>query len=216
MEWLAALFIVTGAWVWFWAAVCFVLVLGFSENDKNFWAFVSVGAFLALMHHSEVFSIFADPLTVAMWAGAYFFAGAGWSIVKWFLFTNKEGEKFGALKLQYLAKVNKANNLDTQLEVDIKTKIPDELIVNFNKFLLEKYYRYRHQNPDYDERTLEGVIPSAMQNKEKIVTWILWWPTSAFWTILNDPLVRLANWIYSKFQGLYKKIAYRAFAKYGV
>ena len=215
MEWLAAFFVVTGAWVWFWATVCFVLVLAFSENDKNFWAFISVGAFIALMHHSGVFSIFADPLTVAMWAGAYFLAGATWSVIKWFSFVNKEADRFGELKLQYINKVNKANNLEQQLVADIKTKIPDELIVNFNTFLLEKYYRYR-QIADYDDRTLAGVIPSAMQNKEKIVAWILWWPTSAFWTILNDPLVRFANWIYNKFQGLYKKIAHRAFAKFGV
>jgi hypothetical protein len=215
MEWLAAFFVVTGAWVWFWATVCFVLVLAFSENDKNFWAFVSVAGFIALMHHSEVFSIFADPFTVAMWAGAYFVAGATWSVIKWFSFVNKEADKFGELKLQYINKVNKANDLENQLEANIKTKIPEELIVNFNRFLADNYHRYR-MNPDYDERTLAGIIPSAMQNKEKIVAWILWWPTSAFWTILNDPLVRFANWIYSKFQGLYKKIAHRAFAKFGV
>lgn len=215
MEWLAALFIVTGMWVWFWAAVCFFVVLAFSENEKNFFAFVTVGAFIALMHHSEVFSIFVDPLTALTWLAVYFLAGSGWSIVKWFSFTRKEGERFGELKLEYLTILNKHNDLDKQFEVDIKTVIPEELIFTFNKFLTEKYYRYR-LNPDYDERTLAGVIPSALQNKERLVTWILWWPTSAFWTILNDPLIRFANWIYGRFQGLYKKIAHRNFAKYGV
>jgi len=212
IETLSAFFIITGMWVWFWAAVCFALVLAFSENEKNFFAFLTVGIFVALMHHSGVISIFADPLSLLGWGIAYFIIGGIWSFIKWFSFVNKKAEQFGESKIKYIEGLNKKLELDEQLTVDVKTKVPDELIGDFNKFLADDYYGYRR----YDERTLDGIIPSATENKERIVTWILWWPTSAFWTLLNDPLVRLANWMYSKFQGMYKKIANRAFAKFGV
>lgn len=216
MEWLAALFIVTGMWVWFWAAVCFILVLAFSENEQNLFAFITVGAFIALMHHSAVFSIFMNPLTILMWAAIYFAAGGAWSFVKWFSYVTKRAEEFGEWKVKWIESFNKNKDVDERMEVNIKTRIPTKEIPNFNRYLESKYYTYKakHQNKDND--TLDSVMPSAMENKERIVTWILWWPTSAFWTLLNDPLVRFANWMYSRFQGMYKRIAYRAFAKFEV
>ena len=56
IEWLAAFFVITGMWVWFWAAVCFVIVLVFAENERNLFAFITVAAFIALMHHSGIIS----------------------------------------------------------------------------------------------------------------------------------------------------------------
>ena len=37
-----------------------------------------------------------------------------------------------------------------------------------------------------------------------------------FWTMLNDPLVRFAEWMYDKFGNLYSKIAKSVFGKVGV
>jgi len=220
IEWLAAALIITaGVWVWIWAAVCFVLVLAFAENEKNFFAFLTVGIFMGIMYHSGiVVTIFNDPIALIGYFVVYFVVGGGWSFVKWFSFINKKADAFGELKLEFIKRCNRQigkNEIadDEKLEVNTKTKLPVHFIPAFNTFLRERYFidgsRY-----DYDEDKLDGVIPSAQNHKEKIVTWILWWPTSAFWTILNDPLVKLANWMYGRFQGLYKKIAFRAFAKF--
>lgn len=220
IEWLAAALIITGVWVWIWAAVCFVLVLAFAENEKNFFAFLTVAIFMGIMYHSGiVVTLFNDPVALIGYFAAYFVVGGVWSFVKWFSFINKKADDFGELKLEFIKRCNKRgkNEIaeDEKLEVDTKTKLPTHYIPTFNKFLRERYFIVGWQH-DYDEDTLDSVIPSAQNHKEKIVTWILWWPTSAFWTILNDPLVKLANWMYDRFQGLYKKIANRAFAKFEI
>lgn len=220
IDWLAAALIISaGIWVWIWAVVCFILVLAFSENEKNFWAFVTVTAFVALMQYSGHIEIFNNPLAWVGWGVVYFVAGGVWSFVKWQFFLNEKAEAFGEAKLKWLRKYNRSGDRlpEEELDVDIKTKIPPNLISTFNKFLSDEYYHYRF-NPrgDYGDNTLDGVIPSAKDNKEKLVTWILWWPTSFVWTMLNDPLVKFANWMYSKFQSLYTKMAKRSFAKFDI
>jgi len=216
-----AFFIVSSIWaVWFWGIVAFALVCAFAENEKNFWAFVTVGAFIGLMQYSNIISIFAHPLNLLMYLTAYYVIGAGWSVIKWFSFIHKRADVFKEVKLYFIEHIyNKAEGVE-KLAVDVKTQIPKEAIKQFNKRLKEDYcgeYRsqFSYSYDDHDTST-KWVIPQAKNFKSKIVTWILWWPTSMFWTILNDPLVRLANWVYDRFQGIYAKIANRAFRSFGV
>lgn len=216
-EWLAAALIISGLWIWVWGIACFVLVLAFSENEKNFWAFVSIGVFIALMQHSEIISIFSNPLILLGWGLAYFVIGGLWSFIKWFSFINRKAEKFGELKLKFIKSLNERNiksNVSNfePLVVDVKTKIPEALNDNFQKYLST----FGMGCSSITDGGKLDVIPSAQRHKEKIVMWILWWPTSAVWTILNDPLLRLAEWMHKRFQGFYKKIAEKTFAKYGV
>jgi len=226
MEWLAALLMFTGAWIWIWSAVFFFVSMAFSENDKNFFAFVSLGAFMALMYNAGQITLSLDPMTLAMYFVMYFAAGGIWSFLKWASFVNKAADRFGEIKIKFIEKINRdqpyytdivnadqdAEPLILPLESSIKTTIPKGLQDKFLKHIEDNVPYTTHQY--IRSEGIKSIIPSAMTHKERIVTWILWWPTSAFWTILNDPLVRLANWMYSKFQGLYKRIANRAFAKY--
>lgn len=50
-------------------------------------------------------------------------------------------------------------------------------------------------------------IPLAKDNKSRIVLWISYWPWSAFWTLLNDPIRKFFNLIYVKISKLYQKIS---------
>lgn len=238
IEWFSALFFITGAWVWVWSAVVFVLILILSEHEYNWWSFAIVVGFIAVMQHSGVVSLFEHPLKTVLFFGLYFAIGSGWSLIKWFSFLHHRADDFAREKLDWLDTRNRKvkhyqENLPTSrctadreeidavlaktpLSVDIKTKIPEDEIKHFNSHLKSSYYNYNTKRYDFDENTLAGVIPSAYKHKEKIVTWILWWPTSALWTLVNDPLVRLATFIYNRFQGLYKKMANRVFAKFDV
>jgi len=216
IEWLAAALIISGMWVWDWATVCFVAILAFSENEKNVWAIVSLGIFRGLMQHSEVFSIFTEPFTLLLYAVGYFVIGGLWSCIKWSSFVNKKAELYGELKLKFIKTVNNHNNTRADFEalsVDVTTAIPPEFIAGFQKHLSTFGMGCSSYTTD---GKLHDVKPSDRTYKEKIVTWILWWPTSTIWTILNDPLVRLAEWMYGRFQGFYKKIAIRAFSKFEV
>ncbi len=57
------------------------------------------------------------------------------------------------------------------------------------------------------------VVPTVKGRFSDLTRWIVWWPMSAFWTILNDPLRRLAEALVRAFKGIYTKIALSVFSE---
>jgi hypothetical protein len=57
-------------------------------------------------------------------------------------------------------------------------------------------------------------IPKAGENKDKIILWMSYWPWSAIWTIINDPVRKIFNWIYTKFSSIYQKMSDKIFADF--
>lgn len=54
--------------------------------------------------------------------------------------------------------------------------------------------------------------PRVDSNKSRIIGWMLYWPISAAWTILNDPLYRLFESIYNFIGSGLQKIANKIYA----
>lgn len=220
MEWLLALFLITSPiFFWSWAVIFFFIIMVFEENECNLFAFISLGVFVALAMHSPVVTLAFEPMTWLMWAVVYYAAGGLWSFIKWFSFITKQADSFGEIKLEFIRNLNKRYNKGAKLPVDIKTVLPAETIREFKMILRSSDHKFSYitaNNYDDDAGNLDDIIPLPSSHKEKIVIWILWWPTSAFWTILNDPLLRIGNWMYARLQGMYARIANRAFAKFGV
>lgn len=48
---------------------------------------------------------------------------------------------------------------------------------------------------------------NAKYNKERIVNWMLYWPISALWTLVNQPLRKLFNRIYVGVEKQFQKIS---------
>jgi len=211
----AAFFILGSAWFWVGSVGLFILILALEENDRHFWAGLSLLAFVFLMERSGAISIFSSPLIVLKWGAVYMAAGAGWSFVKWFSFLHKQSDKLQKLKLEWLTKSNNGlldrkstfEGRTDHLAVEVGTKIPKEQMDSYRNYLYENGYLARSHNP---------LIPQISDNKARITSWIVWWPWSALWTILNDPIRRLAEFIYNRLQTTYQAIANRVFAKFAV
>lgn len=216
----AAVIVLWSAWFWVTAVGLFFLVLLFEENDRNFFAGLSVLAFVWVMESSGAINIFTSPLTVAYWGAIYMALGAGWSFVKWFSFLHQSGDKFEKLKLTWLKDRNKAVEQSNErnegqadyepgpiLAVDIGTKIPKDETKLFREYLYNKGFIRSERAP---------LIPQISDNKAKVTGWIVWWPWSALWTVLNDPIRRLAEAIYNQLQTTYQRLANHVFAKFQV
>lgn len=67
--------------------------------------------------------------------------------------------------------------------------------------LKEKGYKFPNNKKDYPESF------DASKNKESIIAWMIYWPFSAFWYIISDPITRFYKWLFEKFSGIYEKIA---------
>lgn len=47
-------------------------------------------------------------------------------------------------------------------------------------------------------------------NKSRITGWMIYWPLSAAWTLINDPVRKFFNMIFEQFEGIYESISERA------
>ncbi len=57
----------------------------------------------------------------------------------------------------------------------------------------------------------EALIPSAVNNKARIMMWMTWWPWSALWTLLNDPIKRAFRALFQALKARFQKMSEYAF-----
>ena len=75
---------------------------------------------------------------------------------------------------------------------------------------LFKWYLYVQDLVKND--TTKKYKPELGHHKSKITSWIILWIPSMIVFVLNDPIRRLAHWIYDRMSGLYQAITDRAYA----
>ena len=89
---------------------------------------------------------------------------------------------------------------------------------SFIKWLLFLFqFRMKRQEVDlsiklhnrYYKGTPLHKTPKAFNYKIKIVAWMSWWPASMIGTLVNDPVRRFLNLVYTYLSSLYQKMADR-------
>jgi len=82
----------------------------------------------------------------------------------------------------------------------------------FDRYVKEhvETYSYSKQQARERAKSLHGK-PLATANKRRIITWMTYWPWSAVWTIINDPVRRLFKEIFYRIQKVYEAIANSAY-----
>lgn len=145
----------------------------------------------------------------------YLVIGFLWSIIKWVIFVNKKAIKYkekryeflkdpkileilkhkNAIGLNYKSTTNSNNAIETIDDITLETPIPDEL--------MEEWRRHGY--------SLYSKIPVVHEEKNKISNWILYWPPSLIWSLLNDFLKNLANIIVVRVKFVYEWFTKRAY-----
>ena len=69
---------------------------------------------------------------------------------------------------------------------------------------------YKEKNKTTDPKW-KNYIPKVASNKGKIISWMTYWPISASWTIINDPIRRMYNSIFKRLDKVYVKISDKVF-----
>jgi hypothetical protein len=78
------------------------------------------------------------------------------------------------------------------------------------------WFHCRAQRELYNEKKRQhnsyGVPekPSAADSKDMILRWMTFWPWSAIWTLINDPIKKAFREIFRKLQAQFQKIADKA------
>lgn len=175
------LLIFTGAWFWILtAAIAIVLVYEVAHERPVATGFTIVLYLLAihLFGDAAVFSALrAHPAYIYIGVPAFFLAGALWALVKWWFYVKRKALEYRESRLEFLV-VNKVEGatLDTPVPEDLRTR---------------SFPRPRK--------------PLARQNKGRITTWMVYWPFSMVWTLLDEPW-RL---IYEAMARLFQRISDR-------
>ncbi len=206
---LASVLVFGGLWFWVLGVIAFFVIMAFAECDRYFFSFLTLAIFVGLMEYAGSVNIIqtmmASPLRSAEWVVVYFVLGGVWSFVKWYSFVSNKARDV----LVVFDKWKKENPTVDWLATmgSFKgTPLEDNLIKYLNANGVLRYTSYG----------LDNVLPSASDNKDRLVSWIIWWPTSVVWTVINDPIRRLANWMYERLQSTYTRITTFAFRKLGM
>lgn len=216
MEWLlgilAAVFIFGTGFFWLFGVAIFCLLVGLTENERDGWAAISFIGFVAGVSYFNSIQFDLSVWDIVLYFVYYLVIGCGWSFVKWISFLYKTRDNLKGLKKDFL---NTFVNTDSR-EQPIES-IPEEKFEQFAKYLYENAYLSNGASMyGVKIRSREDLIPDASDFKGKLSRWIAYWPFSAFWTLLDDPIRRIAEWLYSVLQGLYRNVANRVFKDFQV
>lgn len=178
----------------FWVAVVggLILLAVLLEYEKVGWATTTTAAmFVGAYFWLDGFTlqwVLANSWSLVGALGAYLAVGIGWSFVKWYLFLKDKRVAYDDAKRDFL----------TERGLSPDGQIPPELVGDFREVLA----RLRI----WDHKT-NRVAPMARDHKERITTWIFWWPVS----ILNSLFADLARWIYNALRQEFQRISDRVF-----
>jgi hypothetical protein len=177
------------------------LVIGYLlEFEKEGWAttIFSLSLFLLIWVNKDSVVNFLtnNPFQTIGFILTYIIAGVVWSLVKWRFYVYRIFEKLKKIKEGVIKKYGLLN--ESSHKIFISRLDAAHFMSGGNKI---NFY------DQYDlNRIVEEVMPSANDEKTKIVSWIAYWPMSLLATLLNDPFRRFFEYIYEVVSGLYDKI----------
>lgn len=170
-------------------SVCLIAAL---EYEKAGWAtFSAVVTFLllGLFGDFNVWTATTEHPFLAIGAVLIYLAvGTLYSFGKWWRYVKLASRKLKDEIAEFLAA--------HKLEGD---KIPDELLEEWLGSPRRSGYRRRNTKP------------IARENKARIMSWMVYWPWSMFWTVINDPIKKAFKAIFQELQATYQRISDKAF-----
>ncbi len=183
-------------WFMFWFLIlpsCILMYLLEDDKEAHFVpSLLTVFVCLITLHLLSSFNI--TTLIQSHWKFfiififSYLCIGPAWGIFKWKLYIEKQHNKYLEFKRKFITKCGIKTN-DT----------PDQYK---EKFLREFQYEF-----DY-----KSIIPQVDKNKERIITWMTFWPWSALWTLINDPIRAFYNYVYGRIADVLQKMVSKRFA----
>lgn len=130
-----------------------------------------------------------NPVAFVALVFLYVAIGVGYGVLKWFSFVRFQRDRFLAAREEY--KSHRAN--------------PDQMDER-DKATMDKWV-LSHLN-----LTKNDIPPKIARNKARFSTWMMYWPMSAAWTFLNDPIRRAYDAIYARIANRLQTISDKVFA----
>ncbi len=181
----------------FWGGLAFAafLVSWLTDEDRPVAAtLVALGTIAAILFVKDVNPIdwvANNPVNATLAIPAYLFAGTAWGVFKWRLFFGAIYRRAAELRREYDAMVANFEAIDITMT---RKSAPD----TWKDFLLRKGFKY--------------ALPiQVADHKARVIGWMMWWPASFVWTLLNDPVRRAFKTIYYRISTTLQRMSDRHF-----
>jgi hypothetical protein len=182
--------------LWYWLTIVtfsIIVIICLEKESFGHIVLITIAGIVAWMiwgSGGEAFTHYKNnPLDALYHFGGYFAVGAVYSILKWFSFVRRKKEKY----------LN---------EKDHFWRLYDDKTETEKKVLWAKE-KSRGQTSGY-EILMRDLSPK--ENADRLSFWILYWPWSLFWTIIDDPIRRLVKYIRDQLNAVYVSITKRTFS----
>jgi hypothetical protein len=213
------MFAIFGAF-WFWVLVAeFVVLVALTENERPFISIGVVIVGLVLLHYLGGVSVFswciANPWLLVAYIVGYSAVGVAWSIAKWWMFVRERRNRYIAKKAEWIGGLNSTiqrlrqdkggpikDMEDRQRQADILEKV-----LNIGRLTKDAMPYWQ----DYARGAYSIHKPEAGNYVDRIINWMMFWPFSAFWFLLDRPIRRLFTRLYDSISWLLRKIADTAY-----
>jgi hypothetical protein len=182
--------------------------------------------------------ILANPLMLLGGLAGYLLLGVTWATAKWWFYVTNRLYMYKEKKAVFL-KVYKVTGETVPAELQTEWLhwlqhvsgvgsryhyTQNDAQQSFSSRKKEFYKRHNLkegeavpkelQNDWFEYLNIQNVViaPQVSDNKSKITTWMVYWPWSFFWTMLNDPIRRLFRRLYNNLREFFQKMSDKVFA----
>ena len=217
---ITAFFVAGGAAFWVLTLLILIAMVVAIECESGFWATGFIVAWLAAIHLLGDVNLFSwignHPAITAGIIGGYFAAGTAWCFAKWYFWLRKELRSRRELLVDFKYGYDQ-NQVDYNLaKEDLKERPPlddpeaqkkdDAYRDRIEKDWARDQAHWTRMRKDLSE------APQARTNKSRILRWMTFWPLSALWTLIDDPIREAFRKIYDQISGRLQRISDRMFA----
>ncbi len=198
-------FIGIGVGFWIVVAIFAILIVIFSEEAGAAATLTVIAAalFLQFIARWNLVGFFkaSSILALLTYAGVYVACGLVWSVIKWTAYTHAQRRKYDTIRAKFL---EDRGITDGFMPAEMKSKWELNLQDRGSEF---KKHGFRH----FSSGISTAIIPNVRENKAAIIRWMTYWPFSLVYTLLNDPVRRLFEFLYEQIGTKLQTIANHAF-----
>ncbi len=184
--------------LWFWLALVlpFLFLIFFVEQERSGWAFstilITLALFAAFGDKNLVPWVMNHPIDILEYAGAYVLAGIVWGFIRWYFYILTKRDDYVKFRTDWIASNGELSDQP------------------FPSGYTKQTVRQKFQA----DAAAKDLPPRVDHNKGRLTFWMSYWPASAVWTLLNDPLSRIGRFLYNRLGHLFQHISNAMFAKY--
>ncbi len=207
LEAMLILFVFGGIWFWGLIGLASLLLILALEEDSGITAtvvfVVTLAATLFLGNISWLTWVFQNPLYFGLGVLGYLTVGVGWGIGKWWIYVRDCSLRYRRERREWLerrAELPKGVSGVPEWREALRTGV----LMGGVKKAWQDYVRDRY----YGKKITK---PMANRCKGQITVWMTYWPWSALWTLVNDPVRRFFCWVYEQLSDMLQAISNRAF-----